>query len=418
MKRDNQQGVRERSMVRFSRRDLLSGAGAVGGATLLGSGAARAAYGPGVTDTEIKLGTTSPYSGPASAFGVFGEAQVAFFKMINDNGGINGRKVDLISLDNAFSPPKALEQTRKLVEGDGVFAIAGALGTPPNTAIAKYLNDAKVPNLFLVSGAERFNDPKAFPWIVPLYPSYVAQGEIYGNYIRAKKPNAKIVVLYENDDLGKDYVRGLKKGLGEKAATMIVKERAHELSDPSVEGVVVELNATGADVFVQFTTPKFAAQSIRKVAALGWKPLQIIASNAASIPSTLVPAGLDNSKGVISARWEKEISGPEFEADPGLKEFKAFAAKYMPRVNPDDKTAVPGYVCAYAIAEVLRRCGNELTRENLLRQATTLKNFQIPLLLPGITLTNAPDDYSAYHAMEVMQFDGARWVGLGELIRI
>ena len=262
----------------FRRRDILAGVGAATAALSLPS-RAFAAYGPGVTDTEIKLGTTSPYSGPASAFGVFGEAQTAFFKMINDQGGIGGRKVNLISLDNAFSPPKALEQTRRLVEGDGVFAIAGSLGTPPNAAIAKYLNDAKVPNLFLVSGAERFNDPRNAPWIIPLYPSYVAQGEIYGNYIRTKKPNARIAVLYENDDLGKDYVRGLKKGLGDRAASMIVKERSHELSDPSVESIVVEMNATGADVFVQFTTPKFAAQSIRKVAALGWKPLQILATN-------------------------------------------------------------------------------------------------------------------------------------------
>lgn len=407
-------------MTTLTRRHLLVGvgAGAAGSGALLAPATGKAAYGPGVTDTEIKLGTTSPYSGPASAFGVFGETQVAFFKMINDGGGINGRKINLISLDNAFSPPKALEQTRKLVEGDGVFAIAGALGTPPNTAISKYLNDAKVPNLYLVSGAERFNDPKNFPWIVPLYPSYVAQGEIYGNFIRRTKPNAKVAVLYENDDLGKDYLRGLKKGLGDNAASMVVKERAHELADPSVEGVVVELSATGADVYVQFTTPKFAAQSIRKVAALGWKPLQIIASNAASIPSTLVPAGLENSKGVISARWEKELSGPEFAGDAGMKAFKAFAASYMPRVNPEDKTATPGYVCAFAIAEVLRRCGNELTRENLLKQATTLRDFAIPLLLPGVTLTNGPDDYTAYHAMEIMRFDGERWTGLGDLIRI
>ena len=401
----------------FRRRDILAGVGAATAALSLPS-RAFAAYGPGVTDTEIKLGTTSPYSGPASAFGVFGEAQTAFFKMINDQGGIGGRKVNLISLDNAFSPPKALEQTRRLVEGDGVFAIAGSLGTPPNAAIAKYLNDAKVPNLFLVSGAERFNDPRNAPWIIPLYPSYVAQGEIYGNYIRTKKPNARIAVLYENDDLGKDYVRGLKKGLGDRAASMIVKERSHELSDPSVESIVVEMNATGADVFVQFTTPKFAAQSIRKVAALGWKPLQILASNAASIPATLVPAGLGNSKGIMTARWEKVATDPEFANDAGVKQFREFAAKYMPRLNIEDQTAVPGYICAYAIAEVLRRCGAELTRENLLKQATTLKNFAVPMLLSKITLTNAADDYAAYHAMETVQFNGERWVGMGDLISI
>lgn len=405
-------------MLAITRRHALAGAGALGVGALIGSPRASAAYGPGVTDKEIKLGATSPYSGPASSFGVFGETQLAFFQMINDQGGINGRKVNLISLDNAFSPPKALEQTRRLVEGDGVFAIAGALGTPPNTAVSKYLNDAKVPNLFLVSGAERFNDPKNFPWIIPLYPSYVAQGQLYGNYIRSKKPNAKIVVLYENDDLGKDYLRGLKKGLGERASAMILKERSHELTDPSVEGLVAEMSATGGDVYVQFTTPKFAAQSIRKAASLNWRPLQIIASNAASIPSALVPAGLENCKGLISARWEKVISGAEFANDPAVQDFKRFAAKYMPRLNLDDQTPIPGYICAYAIAEVLRRCGDELTRENLLKQATSLRDFVVPLLLPGITLTNSPTDYSAYHAMEAMQFNGETWVGVGDLIHI
>lgn len=405
-------------MKSITRRKVLAGAGSLAATSFIGSRRALAAYGPGVSDKEIKIGTTAVYSGPASAFGAYGEAQVAFFQMINDRGGINGRKINLISLDNAFSPPKALEQTRKLVESDEVFAIAGCLGTPPNAAISKYLNDARVPNLFLVSGSERFNDPKNFPWIVPLYPSYVAQGEIYGNYIRAQRPNAKVAVLYENDDLGKDYVRGLKKGLGEQAAAMVVAERSHELSVPSVESVVVELHATGADVFVQFTTPKFVAQGIRKTAALGWKPLQIIASNSASIPTTLVPAGLENCKGLVSARWEKVISGTEFEKDPAVKEFREFAAKYMPRLNLDDQTPVPGVICASTIAEVLRRCGNELTRENLLKQATSLRNFEAPLLLSGITLTNSPDDYAAYHAMQIMQFDGEKWAGLGGLIKI
>lgn len=405
-------------MKHITRRRVLAGAGSLAAASFVGSRRADAAYGPGVTDKEIKLGTTAVYSGPASAFGAYGEAQVAFFQMINDRGGINGRKVNLISLDNAFSPPKALEQTRKLVESDEVFAIAGSLGTPPNAAISKYLNDAKVPNLFMVSGSERFNDPKNFPWIIPLYPSYVAQGEIYGNYIRSQRPNAKVVVLYENDDLGKDYVRGLKKGLGERSSAMLVAERSHELSVPSVESVVVELHATGAEVFVQFTTPKFVAQSIRKVAALGWKPLQIIASNSTSVAAALAPAGLENCKGIVSARWEKVVSGAEFEKDPAVREFREFAAKYMPRLNLDDQTPVPGVICAYTIAEVLRRCGNELTRENLLKQATSLRAFDVPLLLSGITLTNSSNDYAAYHAMQIMQFDGERWGGIGELIKI
>jgi branched-chain amino acid transport system substrate-binding protein len=379
---------------------------------------ARSANDEGVTDSEIMLGSTATYSGPVSAVASYGEAQVAYFKMINDRGGINGRKINFISLDNAFSPPKTIEQTRRLVESDGVFAIAGALGTPTNAAVQKYLNSKKVPNLFFTSGSERFNDPTNYPWIVPLYPSYVAQGAIYARFLLENKPNARIGVLYENDDLGRDYLRGLKQELGDKASTMIVAEKSHETTDPTIDSAVISLQAAGADAFLQFTNQRYAAQGIRKAAASNWKPLQIICSNAASIGQTLVPAGVENCKGILSARWEKAPSDPAFANDPGVEEFKKFVSQYMPRYNLDDLNAVPGYNCACAIAEVLKRCGDELTRENLLKQATSLKDLALPMLLNGIKVSNSPTDYAAFHAMELIQFDGEKWVGQGDVIQI
>jgi branched-chain amino acid transport system substrate-binding protein len=379
---------------------------------------ARSANDEGVTDSEIMLGSTATYSGPVSAVASYGEAQVAYFKMINDRGGINGRKINFISLDNAFSPPKTIEQTRRLVESDGVFAIAGALGTPTNAAVQKYLNSKKVPNLFFTSGSERFNDPTNYPWIVPLYPSYVAQGAIYARFLLENKPNARIGVLYENDDLGRDYLRGLKQGLGDKASTMIVAEKSHETTDPTIDSAVISLQAAGADAFLQFTNQRYAAQGIRKAAASNWKPLQIICSNAASIGQTLVPAGVENCKGILSARWEKAPSDPAFANDPGVEEFKKFVSQYMPRYNLDDLNAVPGYNCACAIAEVLKRCGDELTRENLLKQATSLKDLALQMLLNGIKVSNSPTDYAAFHAMELIQFDGEKWVGQGDVIQI
>ena len=292
-----------------NRRAVLAGAGAFG--VLAGRSAAAKTYGPGVTDSEIKLGTTSPYSGPASAYGVYGHAQTAYFQMINEQGGINGRKINLISLDNGYNPPKALEQTRKLVEEDNVLAIAGFLGTAPNTSVQKYLNGKKVPNLFLTSGADRFNDPKNYPWIVPLYPTYVGQGEIYARFILTRHPDAKIGVLYINDDLGKDFLLGLKKGLGDRARTMIVREVSNELTDPSVDSQIIDLKGSGADALVQFTTSKFAAQGIRKAYDLGWRPrVHILASVASAIGATLIPAGVERSKGVITARWEKHPTDP------------------------------------------------------------------------------------------------------------
>src|SRR5215470_1075980 len=320
-------------MTLISRRSTIAGLGATA-LTLGRVSRARGAdnYGPGVTDAEIKLGTTAPYSGPASGYGVYGQAQTAYFQMINETGGINGRKVNLISLDNAFSPPKAVEQTRKLVESEEVFAIAGFLGTAANAAVMKYLNARKVPNLFLTSGAERFNDPKEFPWIVPFYPIYVAQGAALGAFILGEKPDARIAVQYVNDDLGKDFLRGLKKGLGSKESA-IVKEDSHEITEPTIDNQVADCRSAGADVFVQLTYSKFAAQGIRKVASMGWKPLHVVNSNCSSIGGTLAPAGLDNAKGLISAWWEIIATDPSQQEKPRVKAYVEFMKKYLPSVG-------------------------------------------------------------------------------------
>jgi ABC-type branched-subunit amino acid transport system substrate-binding protein len=402
-----------------TRRVLLAG---IGGMAL--SAASTAAiwakdYGPGVTDTEIKLGTTSPYSGPASAYGVYGTAQSAYFQMINEQGGINGRKVNLISLDNGYSPPKAVEQTRKLVEEDNVLAIAGSVGTAPNTAVQKYLNSKKVPNLFLTSGADRFNDPRNYPWVVPLYPTYPGQGEIFAKYILTNRPNAKIGVLFINDDLGKDFLRGLKQGLGDRAKTMIVREVSNELTDPNVDSQVIDLKGAGADTLVNFTTSKFAAQAIRKAHDIGWRPaLHILASVSAAIGGTLLPAGAEASKGIITARWEKHPTDPTTVNDPDVLDYVKFFKKYLPNLNIEDNTTVPGYINSFMIARVLKACGDNLTRDNILKQATSLKDVVAPMLLPGITLTNSPDDYLAFHAMQLAQFDGAKFVSLGDAIKL
>ncbi len=403
-------------MTSITRRSAIAGIGA-SALTLGRSTRARAAnnYDVGVTDTEIKLGTTAPYSGPASGYGVYGFAQTAYFNMVNDRGGINGRKINLISLDNAFSPPKALEQTRKLVESDEVFAIAGFLGTAPNAAVQKYLNVKKVPNLFLTSGAERFNDPKAFPWIIPFYPIYSAQGAAFGKYILKENPNAKIAVQYVNDDLGKDFLRGLKKGLVDKATSMIVKEVSHELTEPTIDNQITDCKASGADVLVQLTYAKFAAQGIRKVGALGWHPLHIVNSNCSSIGGTLAPAGLENAKGLVSAWWEIDAADPVEESKPAIKAYAAFLKKYLPAINIDDNTATPGYNNAYMMEQVLKRCGDDLTRENLLKQATSLKEEKPPLYLDGIKVYNSAADYRAVHNLQLSRFDGARWVAMGEM---
>jgi len=402
---------------RISRRRVLAGAAAT-----FAIGRARsvhaAASSPGISAGEIKLGTTAYYSGPASTAAAYGQAQVSYFQMVNDRGGINGRKVNLISLDNAFSPPKALEQTRRLVESDEVFAIAGSLGTPTNVAIQKYLNGKGVPNLFLTSGAERFNDPKEFPWIVPFYPIYVQQGAVFAKHILRMRPNTKIAVQFENDDLGRDYVKGLKLGLGDKAVAMIVKELSHELSDPTIDSQILDFKASGADVLIQFTQSKFAAQGIRVAAGLDWHPLHIVCSNAGSIGTTFLPAGAEASKGVVTATWERNPADPAQADHPAVVEFKAFAAKYMPNLDLNNTAALPGYNNAYMIGQVLQRCGDELTRDNLLRQATTLKDAAPPMFIDGIGVYNSPTDYRAIHHLQLTRFDGTTLVPLGAAVSL
>jgi ABC-type branched-subunit amino acid transport system substrate-binding protein len=393
---------------------MMSGACSLAATVPLGTRRARASSEIGVTETEIKLGTTGAYSGPVSSAAVYSEAQSAYFRMVNDRGGVNGRKVNLISLDNAFSPAKALEQTRRLVESDEVFAIAGSFGSAPGLAVQKYLNSKRVPNLFLTSGIEKLSDPKNFPWIVPFYPQYVAQGKVFGRYVLEHKPSAKIAVHYSNDDLGRDFLRGIRAALGDRAEAMIVRELSHELSEPTIESQMVELKASGADVLLQITQSKFAAQGIQKAAALEWRPLYIIAGNASSIGTTLVPAGLANSTGIVTARWERNITDPAETDVPAVKEYIEFARKYLPNIAIENTTTVPGYNNAYMIEQVLKRCGDDLTRENLLKQATSIRGIMPPLFVDGIEVFNSPSDYRAIHNLQLAKFDGRTWVAIAE----
>ena len=373
-------------------------------------------YGPGVTDTEIKIGQTMPYSGPASAYGTQGRVEDAFFAMINAKGGVNGRKIRLISLDDGYSPPKTVEQTRKLVEQEGVLAIIGALGTPTNSATQRYLNQNKVPQLFVSSGAAKWDDPKNFPWTTGMYPPYQMEGQIFARYLLKNKPDARLGVFYQNDDSGKDYVRGLKEGLGDKAAKMIVKEVTYEVSDPTVDAQIVALKASGADTLFTMATPKFGAQAIRKVAELGWKPLNYVVSVSSSIKGALEPAGLDNSTGLLTALAFKTPTDPRWADSPDVKEFAAFLKEWYPKGDMGDGSNVTGYISAFMTAKILEMCGNDLTRENLLKQATTLTKVQAPLLLPGITITTTPQRYSPYTQMQIARFDGKSWVPEGEII--
>jgi branched-chain amino acid transport system substrate-binding protein len=373
-------------------------------------------YGPGVTDTEIKVGQSVPYSGPASSFGVFGRVMTGYFKMINERGGINGRKVNLVSLDNAFSPPKALEQSRRLVEEMGVLAEVGTVGTPPNVAIQKYLNSKHVPQLFVSAGGSRFNDPKQFRWTVPFYPGFEMEGAIYAKHVLKAKPDAKIAVLYQNDDFGKDFLKGLKAGLGATAAKRIVAEATYELTDVTVDSQVASLKASGADTLMHFSTPKFGAQAIRKVADLGWKPLQIVATPASSIGAVMKPAGVENAVGVVTAHFIKQPGSPEWANDGEMKEYLEFMRRWVPNEDPNDFVGLSGYVNAQGVAMVLQRCGDELTRENLLKQATTIKGARVAMLLPGIDLNNSPDNYALYHKLRLARFDGTGWVLFGDAV--
>jgi branched-chain amino acid transport system substrate-binding protein len=373
-------------------------------------------YDTGATDTEIKIGNIMPYSGPASAYGVIGKTEAAYFKKINDAGGINGRKINFISYDDGYSPPKTVEQARKLVESDEVLFIFNSLGTPPNSAIQKYMNAKKVPQLFVATGATKWNDPKDFPWTMGWQPSYQAEARIYAKYILKEKPGAKIAVLFQNDDYGKDYLKGLKDGLGAKAASMIVAEESYETTEPSIDNHVVKLKSTGADVFVDITTPKFAAQAIKKVAEIEWKPLHFLNNVSASLGSVMKPAGFENSQAIISAAYMKDVSDPQWDNDAGMKQFLDFLAKDFPEGNKLDASVVVGYGVVQTMVQVLKQCGDNLTRENIMKQAASLKDFRTEMLLPGIMINTSPTDFAPISQLQLQRFKGERWELFGDVV--
>ena len=373
-------------------------------------------YDPGATDAEIKIGQTMPYSGPASAYGTIGRIEAAYFKKVNDEGGINGRKLNLITLDDGYSPPKTVEMTRRLVEQDEVLFIFQPLGTAANSAIHKYLNTKKVPQLFVASGATKWADPKNFPWTIGWNPSYQTEGHIYAKDILTRHPNAKIAVLYQNDDYGKDLLKGLKDGLGDKAK-MIVAEASYEVTDPTVDSQIVALKGSGADVFVNITTPKFAALAIRKVYDVGWKPEHYLNNVSLSVGSVLTPAGLDKSVGLITVAYLKDATDKAWANDPGMLDYLAFLKKYYPDGNAADSSNVYGYSAAQALMQVLKQCGDNLTRENIMKQAANLKDLQLPLALPGVKINTSPTDFHTFKQLRLQRFDGKQWVVFGELIQ-
>ena len=373
-------------------------------------------YDPGASDTEIKIGNMMPYSGPASAYGTIGKVEAAYFRKINDEGGINGRKINFISVDDSYSPPKAVEMARKLVEQDEVLFIMQPLGTANNTAIHKYMNAKKVPQLFVATGATKWNDPKDFPWTMGWQPNYQTEAAIYAQYILKNMPNAKIGVLYQNDDYGKDYLKGFKDGLGAKAASMIVKEVSYEVSDPTVDSQIVQLQGSGADTFFNITTPKFAAQAIRKAYDTGWKPVHFLNNVGASIGGVLIPAGLDKSVGLITTAYLKDPLDSSWEKDKGMLDWRAFMAKYYPDGDLKDASNVYGYAVAQTMVQVLKQCGDNLTRENVMKQAASLKDLQLPVALPGVRINTGPADFAPFQSVQLAKFDGKQWVRFGEVI--
>lgn len=369
-------------------------------------------YDPGVSDTEIKIGQSVPYSGPASAFGVWGRVLQAWARMVNDGGGINGRRIDLTSLDNGFNPPKALEASRKLVESVGIFAEFGTLGTPPNLATRAYLNSKGVPQIFVPSGITKMDDPQKFRWTVPWYTRFEFEAVAYSKYLAQEKPDARIAILFQNDDFGRDYLAGFRKALGERS-TMIVNEASFDLTDPTVDSQVIQLKASGADTLVVFGTPKFTSLAIRKAADLGWNALRIVCSPGSSIDGALKPAGLDNSTGVLSTQIVKDPDDATFARDPDVQDYLAFMAKWAPQESPRDSNAVTAFLAGQAFEYVVRQAGDELTRENLLKQATTLHDVKLKMFLPGVTLNNSPTSYTAFRRYQLSRFDGTSWKPFG-----
>jgi branched-chain amino acid transport system substrate-binding protein len=372
-------------------------------------------YDPGASDTEIKVGNTNPYSGPASAYGVIGKSIAAYIKMINEKGGVNGRKITWISYDDGYSPPRTVEMARKLVEQDQVLFLYQTLGTPSNTAIHKYMNARKVPQLHVATGASKWNDPKHYHWTMGWQPNYEDEAKVYAKHILQTHPDAKIAVLYQNDDYGKDYLKGFEEGLGAKKS-MIVAKASYEVSEPTVDSQILQLKASGANVFFNITTPKFAAQAIRAAYDSGWKPIQYLNNVSSSIGAVFTPAGLEKSAGIITTEYLKDPTAKNASADPSLRDFIAFMKKYYPDGDIADRSAIYGYTVAQALVQVLKQCGDNLTRENVMKQAASMKGFRIDTLLPGITVNTGPDDYAPLQAVQLQRFDGKQYQLFGEVI--
>jgi branched-chain amino acid transport system substrate-binding protein len=372
-------------------------------------------YGPGVTDTEIKIGTTTPYSGPASAYAAGAVSATAYFAMINDQGGVNGRKINYISLDDAYSPPKTVEQIRRLIESEEVLFLVNPVGTATNMAVVKYINQKHVPHLFIGTGATVFNDPEHYPWTMSWTPHYASEAEIYARYILSSQPDAKIGILSQNDDLGRDYILGFKRGLGDKASSMIVSSQTYNTSDPTVDSQVVSLKAAGADVFLIFSVPKFAAQAIRKAYDIDWHPQEFVSSVGSSIAGAIRPAGFAAAKGIISAAYQKDPADPQWRDDPAMKAWNAWMDKYNPHVDKSDYYAPYGYNIGFAVVQILKQCGDDLTRENIMKQASHL-DMAPPLLLPGIRLKTSPADLRPIKQMRLVRFDGERYVLFSDVL--
>jgi len=376
---------------------------------------AQKTYDIGATDTEIKIGNIMPYSGAASAYGVIGKTEEAYFRKINAEGGINGRKITFISYDDGYSPPKTVEQARRLVESDEVLLIFNSLGTPPNSAIQKYMNTKKVPQLFVATGATKWNDPKEFPWTMGWQPNYQSETQIYAKYILKNYPNAKIGVLYQNDDYGKDYLKGLKDGLGSKAASMIVMEESYEVTDPTIDSHIIKLKSSGADVFVNISTPKFAAQAIKKIVEIEWKPVHFLNNVSASIGSVIKPAGFENAQAIISSIYLKDPTDPQWKDDPAVKDWNAFLDKYYPDANRADVFVMYAYIVSQGLVHVLKSCGDDLTRANVMKQAASLKNYEPAGLLPGVKVNTSATDFAPLSQLQLMRFKGETWDRFGDV---
>jgi len=381
-----------------------------------GGALAQKKYDTGATDTEIKIGNIMPYSGPASAYGVIGKTEEAYFRKVNAEGGINGRKINFVTYDDGYSPPKTVEQARKLVESDEVLIVFNPLGTPPNSAIQKYMNSKKVPQLFVATGATKWNDPKEFPWTMGWQPNYQSETIIYAKYILKNKPDAKIAVLYQNDDYGKDYLKGLKDGLGAKAASMIVAEESYETTEPTIDSHIVKLKSTGADVFMNITTPKFAAQAIKKNAEIGWKPLHFLNNVSASVGSVIKPAGMENAQDIISSNYLKDPTDPQWKTDAGMIAWNEFLDKYYPEANRADASVMYGYTVTQGLVHVLKACGDNLTRENIMKQAAGIKDLELGGLLPGVKVNTSATDFAPISQLQLMKFKGDTWERFGEVL--